>query len=255
MKPKILKIDIETAPGMAYVWSRFDKFIPDERIIRPSRMICFAAQWVGDKEMHFWAEWGGGGRRRMLRELHKLLCEADLVVHYNGQSFDMPRINAEFAKDDIPPPSPYKQIDLYRQVKKNFKFFSGKMDFVTKEMKIGQKVKHEGFSLWTKVEDGDAKALAKMERYNRGDVRLLGSLYRKLLPWIRGVQSLAPIYNRGKLACPNCGSTSHTKEGHAYTQVGKFQRVRCTSCGTYYRDGTNLLTAAERKAMGRAISG
>lgn len=252
MKPKILLIDIETLPGLAYVWSRFDKYIPDQRIVRPSRMVCFAAKWLGKRKMHFHAEWT---RSDMLAELHALLNEADLVVHYNGKKFDMPHINAEFAKADMPPPSPYKQIDLYSEVRKNFKFFSGKMDFVAKELEIGKKVENAGIQLWIDVDEGKGAARREMREYNKGDVTLLESLYNKILPWIRGVQSLAPIYNRGVLSCPRCGSTENTQEGHAYTQVGKYQRYRCRPCGKYYRDGTNLLSSEERAATARDISG
>jgi len=50
MEPKILVIDIETAPASGYIWKLFDVNVSLSQLIDTSKVICFAAKWVGDKK-------------------------------------------------------------------------------------------------------------------------------------------------------------------------------------------------------------
>ena len=59
-KPKILLLDIETAPSIAYVWRLFDENISVDQIISPTRMICWASKWYGQKDISFASEWNDG---------------------------------------------------------------------------------------------------------------------------------------------------------------------------------------------------
>ena len=85
MTPKILLLDIETAPGIAYVWSLFDDTVTIDRLIEPGRTICWGAQWLGEKKFLYADE--RGGAELMHREIHKLLSSCDAVVTYNGLSY------------------------------------------------------------------------------------------------------------------------------------------------------------------------
>ncbi len=114
---RILLLDIETAPMQVYAWSLWDKYVPIERIIEPGHTLCFAAKWLGEKGMIFDSV-HASSRERMVKHMHKLLEEADAVCHYNGTRFDIPVLEAEFLTHGLNPPSPYKQIDLFRTVKR-----------------------------------------------------------------------------------------------------------------------------------------
>ena len=208
--------------------------------------MCFAAKWYGEKDIIFDSE-RKSGRLRMIKKLHKLLDEADIVVHYNGSKFDVPVVNKEFITLGLLPPSTYKQIDLLRTARKQFKFPSNKLDYLAKTLGLGEKVKHAGFDLWVKCLAGDKDAWETMEEYNKQDVLLLEKVYDKLLPWIPNHPNVL-LYGDGSSAgCPTCGSTELQKRGFSYTPSGKFQRYRCNSCGSWHRDTKSLLTVKMTK--------
>jgi DNA polymerase elongation subunit (family B) len=231
---RLLSIDIETSPHIVYRWDLFDKSMtPNAMLIHPSRILCFAARWVGENSgTEFYSE-HNPGRTGMLNELWRLLDEADVLLTYNGSRFDEPRINAELLQEGLNPPAPYQRIDLYKAVKRRFKFASGKLDYICQALELGQKVVHEGFELWTKCLADDADAWAKMEEYNVRDVVLNEDLYYEIRPWIPGLPSYGA--ETGEDVCPACGSSELVKQGHAFTKTGRYQRFVCRSCHTWSR--------------------
>lgn len=235
---KILVLDIETSPAQAYVWGIHKQHIGPHQIIEPTRMLCWAAKWVGKSRVHFASEYTDG-TPAMLSGLWDLLDEADAVVHYNGASFDIPHINREFLLAGIGPPSPFAQIDLWRTVRSKFRFLSNKLDSVAGALEIGHKVEHEGFGLWTKCLAGDRAAWGRMRRYNIGDVKLTEDLYLNLLPWIKGHPSLNLVGGPAH-SCPTCGSTDLQKRGLHRTATTATQRYQCNGCGSYSRSGKRV---------------
>lgn len=242
---KILLLDIETAPNKAYVWGMFDQNIAINQLEASSYVLCWSAKWHGDATMYFDSV-EKHDAKTMLRGIHKLLNEADVVVHYNGLKFDIPTLNKEFIKAGFPPPSPYKQLDLLQVCRRAFRFESNKLAYVSEALKIGAKVKHEGFELWIKCMAGDAKAWEKMGRYNRGDVTLLEKLYRRLRPWI----TKHPNHSAHKdgLCCPKCGSGKVQQRGHQVAMTRTYLRYQCQSCGGWFRG--NKSTSVNREERG-----
>ena len=53
--------------------------------------------------------------------------------------------------------------------------------------------------------------------------------------------------------CNKCGSDKLIRRGFSYTTAGKYQRMVCTKCGAWFKDGNNLLTKEERKLRVRNI--
>ena len=142
----------------------------------------------------------------MLSQIWELLDEADAVVHYNGTNFDVPTLNRDFLLHGMEPPTPYHQIDLLQTVRKRFRFVSNKLEYVAKALGIGEKVKHEGHSLWVRCMNDDPDAWADMETYNRQDTHLLEDLYVKLLPWINNHPNHGLYVEEDRPVCTNCGS-------------------------------------------------
>lgn len=235
---RVLSIDIETSPNLAYVWSLFRiDSLSNDKLVEASQMMCFAAKWVeqdpeAESETLFYSDFANG-HQEMLEAAFDLFDEADALVHYNGNTFDEPRINRELLTHGFLPPSPYKRIDLYRVIKQRFGFPSGKLDYVAQELGIGQKAEHDGFEMWKRCMVGDAAAWAQMELYNRQDVALNEELFRVLLPWIPGLPSYGA--ETGTDVCPACGSDDLRREGYAYTKSAKYQRFVCRSCHTWSR--------------------
>lgn len=223
--PRILLLDIETAPATAYVWKLFDENISLDQLISPSRILCWAAKWFRGP-MHTADE--RGNRKGMLKALHVLLSEADAVVTYNGDRFDIPKVNGEFLLAGLSPVQPTPSIDLYRTTKQ-LGYQSNKLMFVSKHLGIGQKVETHGFKLWRDVVEGDAKAWDKMIRYNRQDVVLLERLYKKVLPYIKTHPSLYV----GHGVCPACGHKKLHRRGARQTRVFEIDRLHCPSCNSW----------------------
>lgn len=248
---KVLGIDIETSPNLAYVWSLFRiGNLSNDKLVEASQMMCFSAKWIEgateDSQTVFYSDYVNG-HQSMLEAAFDLLDEADALVHYNGATFDEPRINRELLTHGFLPPSPYKRIDLYRVIRRRFGFPSGKLNYVAGELGLGQKAKHEGFEMWTRCLANDADAWAEMEKYNRQDVVLTEELFRVLLPWIPGLPSYGA--ESGADVCPACGSSDLRREGHAYTQSGAYQRYVCRGCHTWSRSshrsaGTGVVQCA-----------
>ena len=235
---RTLYLDIETAPSSAYVWSLWNENIPLVRLLETSRVICFASKWDGSRKVEFFSE--ADNRRDMLDAAHDLLSNADVAVHYNGKNFDIRTLNKEFVLADMPPPAPFRNIDLLQVVRRQFRFASNKLEHIAHELGIGEKMKHEGFELWIKVMAGDVKALRRMAKYNKQDVILLEQLYYRIQPWIGSLHPNRAIYSGAERACPYCGTANLIRQGYRYTQQGKYQRFSCTFCKGWSTSGKSI---------------
>ena len=164
-----------------------------------------------------------------------MLNEADVVVHYNGKKFDIPILQQEFALHGLTKPAPYKQVDLLRVVREEFRFPSNKLEYVANEFGLGGKVKHKGMQLWKDCMSGCPKAWGNMEKYNKGDVLLLEKLYNRLVSWVPNHPSHALYSNETRPQCTNCGGISVQRRGDAKTKTMTYPRYVCRSCGTWLR--------------------
>ena len=244
MVMKILLLDIESSPNTAHVWGLWQQNVSINQLMESSYVLCYAAKWLGDEEVVFDSV-HQAKPKAMLKGIHGLLNDADAVVHYNGTKFDIPTLNKEFLLHSFNPPSPYKQIDLLRVVRSNFRFPSNKLDYVAQRLNLGKKHEHEGHELWVKCMNGDKDAWKRMEQYNIQDVVLLESLYNSLRPWIRN----HPNHNlfADDHVCPNCGSTRLQKRGTAISSTGTYQRYQCSSCGTWSQSTKSIKSSVEVK--------
>lgn len=235
---KLLAWDIENRPAEGYHWGLWQQNIGIGQLIKPSSTISFAARWYGESKskIMFHSDFHDG-HEAMVKKAWELLDEADALLSWNGKGFDTKHIYKEFILLGMAPPSPVKEIDLMVAVKNRFKFMSNKLDFVSQELGVGSKVKHEGFGLWIKCMNNDPKAWERMKRYNKQDVNLLIDLYEKLLPWIPNHPNLNLYDGAG---CPKCGSKNLQRRGFATTTVGRFQRYQCLKCGGWSKSGKSL---------------
>src|SRR3546814_9474335 len=78
----------------------------------------------------------------MVVALHKLLSEADAVVTYNGDRYDIPKAMGEFVLEGLMPPPPPTSIDLMKAVKK-LGFVMNRLAFIGPLLKVGQKRSEE----------------------------------------------------------------------------------------------------------------
>lgn len=225
-QPKLLIIDIETMAAKGWFWRIFKENIGIEQIESPPRILCIGAKWLGSKETMFFSEWEHG-HDAMLEIIRDLLMEADAVIHFNGEKFDIPHIRTEFIISEIGSLPKLTQIDLQKIARSQFRFISNKLAFVGPLLKCGEKIKTEGFELWRGVEDGDEKCQRKMERYCKQDVRLTEELYKRMKPYIPNHPTFRHKYH-------NCSADHTQKRGFRYTATMKIQRLFCKSCRGWY---------------------
>jgi rRNA maturation protein Nop10 len=236
--PKILTLDIETSPSVAHVWGLFKQTVSLSQLQEATKLISFAAKWRGQKPVLFYSDFHDG-HEVMVQRAHDLIDQADVVVHFNGKTFDMPHLRREFIMAELPPPSPVKEVDLLQVVKANFRFVSNKLQHVSTQLGLAGKVSHTGHDLWVRCMAGDPKAWALMRKYNKGDVVLTEQVYDRLLPWI-GSHPHVGLYVMEGDRCQRCGSDQLIKRGQAYTPLGVFQQYRCEECKSWSRGGKRL---------------
>jgi len=224
---KILLLDIEWKPATAYVWRMWDENISPDQLIDHGGMLCFCAKWSGSKDFLFFSEWEDG-REGMAQAALDLLNEADAVVTYNGDRYDLPKILGEILLAGLTPPPPVTSIDVLKTVKK-MGFVMNRLAYIGPLLSVGGKVKHEGFNLWKDVMNGKETAKAKMRRYCIQDVRLLEKLYQRVRPFIKN----HPHMGATKKECGACGSNHVQSRGYRRTKHYRIQRVQCQSCGAW----------------------
>lgn len=224
----VLVLDIEWKPTKAYVWGAFKENIFPEKIIEHGGLLCVGAKFLGENAK-FYSEWGDG-HIGMLQGIWDMMAKADAIVTYNGDKFDLAKLNGEFALHGLPPVPPCSSIDVYKAIKK-FGLFMNRLAFVGPLFGLGSKIEHEGFALWVKVEKGDEKAQRRMERYCIQDVRLTEKLYLKVRAHIRNHPHLGKT---GAAECPSCGSEHAHSRGTRRTRAFKIFRLQCQDCGHWF---------------------
>lgn len=227
---KIGLLDIETSLHKVFTFTLFKAYIAPKQIIEPTKVLCWAFKWLGEKKVHF----ANANDPDYIEKIYALIDEADAIIHYNGKSFDMKHLNREFLLRRIPPPSSYKNIDLLTTMRKNFKMASNKLEWVSIQLGYEGKIQHRGIQLWIDCQEhNDPKAWREMKQYNVRDVTEMEPIYHDLLPWIEGHPNWGHYIERDDsddVVCGNCGSVDVKKNGIERKTIVPYQRYRCNSC-------------------------
>lgn len=235
--PRILILDIETAPLKAYIFKLWKENIGLDQIVSDWFCICWSAKWlysntiISDRLTP--EEILKEDDKRIMVSLSSLLNECDIVITHNGEKFDLPKINARLLLNELPPVKPYQSIDTLKIAKTRFGFSSNKLDWLATMLHIPNKI-DTTFELWKGCMEGNIEALEEMERYNRYDVELLEEVYVKLRPWIVNHPNMGLYFESEEKVCPNCGSTHLTPKGFYYTMLNKYEVFQC-ECGAFSR--------------------
>ena len=243
--PKILLFDVETAPMKAFVWGRWNQNINLEATISEWFMLCWSAKWLYSNEViscKLTAEEAvEENDYRIVKELWKLIDEADIVVAYNGKRADVKWMNTRFIVHKLNPPKPYFIVDPCEVARKAFGFSSNKLDALAGYFNIPHKL-GTSFELWKNCVEGDEEALEYMSKYCGKDVTLLEEVYLIMRPWIKGHPNVGNLIDSNIPICSACGSKHLTpiKDKFYYTSVSKYELFRCEDCGAISRGRKNL---------------
>lgn len=248
---RVLLIDIETTPVLAYVWGLWNQNISIERIKDDWHLLCFAYKWLDKDAVRFASIDNIDPPEVMSREealvfyLWELLNEADVVVAHNGDKFDIKMINTKFLEYGFTQPSPYRSVDTLKLAKRKFRITSNKLDYLSQYLGGTGKEKHHGnhFDLWLGCMNGDKTSWKQMEKYNVVDVLELERIYKKLRVW----NSHPPLFsNTEKPQCTLCGSYDMSSIKPYKTNLSTYLTYRCENCG-------NIVRSTSRKRANSVI--
>lgn len=261
-KPRILTIDIETAPLIVYAWGLFDQNISLDMVKRDWHLISFSAKWYGDKKLIYADQRNKkdvSNDLQMVRQIAELLEEADIVLGQNSKGFDTKKINSRIkfwnsrlkGKNKIEIPSSYRHIDTLLLNKKLFKDTSNKLEYQsktynTKYKKLDHK-EYPGFGMWKAALEGDKNVWKVIEKYNKFDVLSTEEFWDSIKAWDTSINF--NVYNNSLTRECKCGGTGFRNKGYIYTETAKYDRYKCIECGSEQRGVVNLLTKEKRKSL------
>lgn len=266
--PKILVLDIETAPLLTYCWGLFDQNIGLNQIKADWHILSFSAKWYQASNGRVFGphnkviyqdqrnEKDFTNDKKLLKQVWDLLDECDILLTQNGVKFDNKKLNARFILNGMAPPSSFKHIDTLRLAKKYFAFTSNKLEYMSDKLcvkyKKQTKRKFAGFELWKECLVGNKEAWNEMSHYNKYDILALEELYHKFSPWDTAIDF--NIYTDKLENTCKCGSTNIRDRGYYYSAVGKFHRFKCLECGAETRSRKNLLSKEKKETIRTATT-
>ena len=235
---KILILDIETAPNIAFVWRFFKENVGAKQVLDHASIMSYAYKWFGEGEVHY-DDVRFQSEADLLKGLIDALDTADIVVAHNGARFDLPTIAGRALVNNLPIPSPYRIVDTLLVARREFNFPSNSLEYLSNVLECTPKGGHKkfpGFELWLECLRGNLEAWDEMRHYNIQDVLTLEEIYVKMRPYMKDHPNVA-IHDQkdDKPTCPKCGSTHLQSRGYAVTNVFKYRKFQCQSCGGWSR--------------------
>lgn len=232
---EILTLDIERLPGIAPVWDQKTRYIPVSQWTRLPSLLCVAWQWYGKRPVEFSSVWADG-REGMARAVWDALDRCDVLVTFNGKRFDVPHLKGEFAALGLPPPSPWRNVDLFAVARSAFGYESKSLAHLAQRLGVPGKRGRYDVAQAEAAVSGDERAQVALARYNKADVRATVAVYDAMRPWITNHPHIGQT-SAETLTCPNCGGTDLAANGSYRAQVIEYAAYRCKHCGANVRAG------------------
>lgn len=243
---KILIYDLEVSPTLAWTYGLWKTNVI--KVEQNPSIMSISWRWYGEDETHHTSlaavarKRGTSANLALVKVIHELFNEADILVAHNANRFDNKVAVASFLRYNLPPPSPYKTVDTLQVARSIAKFNSNSLDSLGEILGLGRKTQVTHADLWYRCLNGDARAWKEMEVYNNQDVDLLYAIYERLRPYIKNHTNLGDLSGeRG--VCPKCESPKLEKRGF---KSGK-QSYQCKGCYGWCNEST-------KKGGGRVVN-
>lgn len=245
MGPKLLFLDIETAPILMTSWSMRPPYAGAVWVERDTYILMVSYKWAHEKTVRTAClpDFPRFKRNRhddkaLCRVLHRLMDDADIICAHNGDAFDIKKINSRLITNGFEPPSPYKTIDTLKIARRAFKFDSNKLDNIGRYLGEGRKIPNTGAALWRGCVDGDPKSWRIMRRYGKQDTALLANAYERIKAWAPNHPNMN-LYKAVRdrppgIACPTCESTNTQRRGVTVKLKTRCHRHQCQECGSWF---------------------
>jgi hypothetical protein len=256
---RILVFDIETAPIRAFIWSVWMAKIGYnmDMLSQDWYMICWAAKWLFDdkliSDVQTPEEAKNNDDSRICKTLHALIDEADIVIAHNGDKFDLRKIRTRFTMNGLPPNTPYQSIDTLKAVRKKFSFSSNRLDYISRELGFGGKLKTD-WSLWERCYEGDPEALQKMDEYCCVDVQRLEDVYLYVRPWIQPHPNIGLWHKKDERVCCYCAHDDLEPRGTYATSANLFDCFVCKNCNGINRAWKSSIPTDKKRFLLRSVA-
>lgn len=239
-KKKILIWDVETSTIEitlnTYELKNKLRWFPFESIKRDWIMFGAAWKWHGEDAVSCISvsPRNPENDEEVIRRLHEILSQADVLVGHNSDSFDYKKFNTRAIFYGLHPVRPVEAIDTLKISRKYFKFTSNSLRYIAKYLGLEQKDESPD---WSKILSGDADELRKMREYNKQDVIVTEQLFNRLMPYHHTAPTLyanaRDISGATIHTCPSCGSCDTVKNGFRINRkmTHRIQRNLCKACG------------------------
>lgn len=242
--------DIETAPQEGFYWDARTDYITHEFQEQCTTVLCAAWKYLDRHNVHSARVDAAKPRddRALVEKLHKHLMrcgeENIIIVHQNGDKFDLPKIKARAIYYGLKPLPELITVDTLKEARK-IGFDYKRLDYLDKHLHGIGKVETRGWLMWRDVvsrystQQKRRKALREMVHYCKGDIHALERVFDTLRPHMVCFPNMnhwtGTVDN-----CPQCGSPqviyrSKPKIGKTKGSI-PHRRMSCKSCGHWFRE-------------------
>lgn len=255
----IMPIDIESLPMLGFLWRPRIDYVPHDMVIQETTICSVSFRDPRTGELVSWAVDPRNVRddRPLLKKIHALLTWAGennvVLLHQNGNKFDVPLIEARIIKHQLGPLPRLTSIDTRKEADR-FGFDYRRLDHLSKQAGGKGKREHRGWPMWEDIahplssEAKRRKAIHEMVHYCEGDILELERVFLWLKPYMKTFPN-ANLWAGTKDGCPTCGSKEYKiQSAPTFTTTRAYQRLKCKnpSCGREYR---KTISDKARKAL------
>jgi DNA polymerase elongation subunit (family B) len=174
----------------------------------------------------------------IIQKAMEVMDSADVVVTWYGKGHDLPFLNSRLARIGLYLDPKIRHVDLIDVAKKQLRLSSNSLNNVAKFFGVEQKssVSHK---LWADCWQGNYDSLLEMTEYCKQDCNVLEQVYHKMLALGTNLPHIGKLTKPGvKHSCPSCGGVNYQGNGSRVTLTKKYQRLRCSDCGTSFAGET-----------------
>ena len=258
VRNKILILDVERISGITeqHWWDRGDlknRYIAYETVRRQPRTTIVCAKWYDQPDVIRLAEWDKGGRRQFLRNVHRLMSQADTIVGHFITGADLPWLaNDLYTEGGLAPLPPFKTIDTLKVIRK---VFGGGAPFKGLDafcQIVGIEAKTDSYdprAMERAVTEKSEPDRQRLVDYCAGDVIATQGLLDWLLPYIPNPPTLFVDGKDHLTTCHRCGHDTEPIPRRYVANVLTYSMRRCTHCGAYSR----ISIEPERMSIVRSV--
>lgn len=246
-EPIICTLDIESSPHLSWHFDNWKINIRPIQTVEFSHTISVAAKFLHEKNVRY-VSVNESSESHVLEVAREWIDQADVLVTYNGDAYDIPRLQWGWDLWDIQRPSPFVSVDLFKLVKREYKGApsSKSLAHIVDRLNLTGKLKLDNyFELWLQMNSEDpvirARAWRRFKRYNKRDVTITEELFILKRPQITTIPNVAlwgdgETVEDGRPTCPGCSSLDVQRQGFKRTRTRRYQQYQCQACGRWFSD-------------------